>query len=142
MAFAFESRPYGPDCTAEELQALSDCVFVYEPGIIYWRELPVQSEFQLDLFDRRLTELTRDMVSYRLLIDLLTATPPNAAIRGVLRRIFGGQHKLERAALFSGKNFIVNIASKLVATNAGLKNFTVYRTLEEALADLRHAGRG
>jgi len=139
MPFRFEARAYGPDATPAEIQAIRDCIYLLEPGIFYWLELPVQSDFQLQIFDQRLDELTQGLSSYRLLIDLVTATPPNAAVRAALRRVFGNQRKLERAAAFSGRNFLLNVAAKFVLTSAGLENFAVYRTKEDALEDLRHA---
>ena len=139
MAFVFEARPYGPGSTPEEIRAIEDCVFVHAPGILYWRELPVQSEFQLRIFDERLRALCREWTEYRLLIDLEVATPPGAAVRAGLRKVFQGQEeKLRRIAVFTGKNFMLNVTAKFVLTNAGMRRFTVHRTLAEAEEELAH----
>lgn len=138
MSFVFEARAYGPDSTPVEVQAIRDCIFMYEPGILYWRELPVQSDFHLQIFRERLTELAAGTRPH-LLIDLLVATPPGAEARAALRKMFTSQPLIDRIAVFTGRNFMLNVAAKFVMTTAGLKNFAVHRTLEEALEDLRNA---
>src|SRR5882762_6448916 len=80
MAYKFEKRAYGPDCTPQELLAMKECVYLYEPGVFYWRELPVQSPYQLNIFDQRLHELSQGLERYNLIIDLVEATPPNAEV--------------------------------------------------------------
>jgi hypothetical protein len=140
MVFTFERRPYGPDSTPEEIQAIKDCIFVYQPGIIYWRELPVQSLFQYDLLDERLKEETTNLTSFDLLVDLVRAARPSPAIRERLRQLFKSKEKLRRVAVFTGRNFMLNVAAKFVlGGSVGLRNFSVSRTLEEALEELRHA---
>lgn len=141
MSFVFEARAYGPDSTPTEIQAIKDCIFQYAPGIVYWRELPVQSAFHLELFEARIHELTAGR-PYHLLIDLLVVQPPSAESRAALRRTFTRLHGINRVAVFTGRNFMLNVAAKFVLTNAGIKNFAVYRTLEEAVEDLHHAPSG
>ena len=46
LSFAFEVRPYGPASTPEEVQAIKDCIYVYRPGVVMYRELPIQSFFR------------------------------------------------------------------------------------------------
>jgi len=80
--------------------------------------------------------------TYDLLIDLTEAQPPNAEIRSRLKRLFGAQSNLRTAAVFTGKNFMLNVAAKFVlGGSVGLKNFSVHTTLEQALEELRHGAR-
>jgi hypothetical protein len=137
-SFAFEVRPYGPDSTPEEVQAIKDCVYLYKAGIVMYRELPIQSVFHLDLFQEKLTQVAGPLTSYALLIDLVAAKPPNAEIRSRLKALFASQQNLRTAAVFTGKNFMLNVAAKFVLSGIGLKSFTIHKTLEEALKAVEH----
>src|SRR5262245_57097989 len=57
-AMKLESRPYGPDSTPEEIQAIRNRVSVYDGDIVMYKEVPVQSLFQLDLFQEKLEQIT------------------------------------------------------------------------------------
>jgi hypothetical protein len=133
MTYKFEARPYGPESTPEEIEAMRACIYEYQPGILYWRELPVQSLYQIDIFEQRLNQATADWTYYDLIVDMVEAAPPSAEIRQRLRQLIAGQSKLRRAAIFTGKNFLVNIAVKFI-TGAilGPKNAGLYNTVEEA----------
>lgn len=135
MAVKFEPRPYGPESTPEELKAIEDRIYLYETGIVMYKELPVQSMFQLDIFERRMTELG-DRNGYSLLIDLTEAKPPNATIRARLQRLYGSQ-PLRKVGVFTGRNFMLNIAAKFVLGGIGLKAFSVHTTLDQALGAIR-----
>jgi len=52
-----EARPYGADMTPEERRTLLSRVYVVEPGIVFYREIPVQSVESIDLMLARLYEL-------------------------------------------------------------------------------------
>jgi hypothetical protein len=136
--FALEVRAYGPDSTPEEVQAIRDCIYLYKPGVIMYRELPIQSIFHLDLFQEKLIEVGGALPPYALLIDLTAARPPNAEIRSRLKTLFSAQKNLRTAAVFTGKNFMLNVAAKFVLSGIGLKSFTVHKTLEEALQAVDH----
>jgi hypothetical protein len=143
VRYQFERRPYGPESTPAELKAIGDCIYVYEPDVFYWREVPVMSVFQVGIFEQRLNILSSNVPYYDLLIDLIeTNPPPNAQIRERLKQVFSGQKKLRRAAVFTGKNFMLNVAAKFVLGGSiGLKNFSVHQTIEQAVERLRHDAR-
>jgi hypothetical protein len=142
MTFKFDRRPYGPESTPQEVQAIKECIFLCDPEIIYWRELPVQSAFQLDLFEQRLNELSKHGSGYDLVIDLVEAGPPEPEIRERLKQLFAGQKKLRRVAVFTGKNFMLNVAAKFVLGGSiGLENFSVHQTFEQALREVHDGER-
>lgn len=138
MSYKFEARPYGPESTPEEIQAIRDCISLCEPGIVCWRELPVQSLFHLDIFQQRLNEEAAKVEHYDLVIDLVEAAPPSAEIRQRLKRILTAQPKLRSQAVFTGRNFLLNIAARFVLGNLSGRILGVFKTREEALAALRN----
>jgi hypothetical protein len=137
MSYKFESRPYGPESTPEEIQAIRDCISWYEPGILCWSEVPVQSDFHLDLVEQRLTEEAAKVAQYDLVIDLVETGSPTAPIRQRLKTIFAGQTKVRRIVVFTGKNRIINIAAKFILGRFADKILGYFKTREEALAALR-----
>jgi hypothetical protein len=129
------ARSYGPESTPAEIKAIEERIYVYEGDILMYKEVPIPSAYQLDIFERRMKELG-DAKGYRLLIDLTVAEPPGAVVRARLKKLFAGQ-PLRKVAVFTGKNFMLNIAAKFVLGSVGLKNFTIHKTLEEALESIR-----
>lgn len=136
MSIKLERRAYGPSSTPAEIEAIKACISLYSADIILYRELPVQSIFHLDIFEERLNQLSGGMRGYDLLIDLTEAEFPSCAIRGRLKKMFLGQKKLRRVAVFTGKNFLINTAAKFVLSEPGL-SFSVHTELEDAIASLR-----
>jgi hypothetical protein len=138
MALELEARPYGPDSTPEEIQAIKARITVFRSNILMYYEAPVQSEFQLGLFGERMHELSEGMEYYDLLIDLTAAKPPSALVREQLRKLFGSQPKLRRAAVYTGRNFMLNVAARFVLGSIGLKDYSIYKTQADAVAALEH----
>jgi hypothetical protein len=137
MAVQLEARAYGEDSTPDEIAAIRGRISVYRaPNILMYFEVPVPSPFQIKLFSERLNELSAGLERYDLIIDLTIAKPPNAAVREGLKQLFKGQTKLRRAAVFTGRNFMLNVAARFVLGSIGLPEFSVDKTLEEALKSL------
>lgn len=135
-----EARPYGPDSTPLEVAALKARIFLH-PGasdIIVWQEVPVMTVFQVEKFGEKVAELASRLPSFRYLVDLREAPLPGPEIRAKLVSIFRSDPKPKRVAVFTGRNFLVNIACKFVFTAAGLTDFSIHKTEEQALAALNH----
>lgn len=109
---------------------------MYKPGILMYREAPIQSLFQLDLFEEKINALVSGLDSYVMVVDLTGAKAPSAEIRARLRQLLAAQTKLRKIAVFTGRNFMLNIAAKFVLSGAGLHHFSVHTTLEQALRAL------
>lgn len=131
-----EPRAYGPGSTRAEIEAIKARVYPYRRDVVMYLEMPVQSLFHLDLFEQRLTEISSRMSSFTLLIDLTVAEFPSASIRARLKKLFAGQRKLRRIAVFTGKNFIINSAAKFVLSDDAMPPFSVHTMLDQALATL------
>lgn len=141
MPFAFERRPYGPDSTKEEIQAIRERVFLAEPGIVVWYELPVQCAFSMRLFEERAAELIKDQRDWGIVIDVTDSGPPSADVREEIR---AGMLRLGIAthpyALATGKNPLLNAAAKFViAPVLGFGSVAITKTREEAIEVVRNA---
>jgi hypothetical protein len=138
MPLELESRPYGEDSTPQEIEAIRARVYPYKDNLIMYNEVPVPSRFQLQHFEERMNEIAKTVDYYDLLIDLTVAQPPGAEIREQLKKLFGGQKKLRKTAVFTGRNFMLNVAARFVLGRAGLREFSVHKTLDEALEAIGH----
>ena len=81
-----EHRPYGADMTPDERSTLLSRVYVLEPGIVFYREVPVQSVESVDLMLGRLYELGSQWPTFIQVLDLSKSERPSPAVRAMIRR--------------------------------------------------------
>ena len=135
-----EERAYDETCTPEEREILLNYVRPYRDNIILWKEAPVMSIWQVEQFGGKLNELVASMDKFSLLIDLTNSKPPNSKLREALRNVFAPlseSGKFEKAAAFTEKNFLINVAAKFVLGGSGLK-FSVHTKKEDAEKSLEN----
>jgi hypothetical protein len=133
MAVNFEARPYGPDSTEEEIKAIQDRVYLFKYDIVMFKELPVQSVFQIDLFFNKIAEIAANLEYFYMIIDLSEANRPSAEVRDHLKKRAVELTNLKYVSIFTGGRLMLNIAAKFVCVACGMKSYSVKNTLEEAL---------
>lgn len=140
MPAEVEARPYGPDSTREEIELLRDRV-AYDPaGFILYDEIPVFTPFSLEVMFERVAELeeAHGLEDYAMFVDLSNTAPPDAASRNKVRELLEKRAKVSRLVAYSGKNMLLNVALKFVASRfLKEKNLEIFSTKEKALAELR-----
>jgi hypothetical protein len=134
-----EKKAYGSDATPEEIQLLRARVYKYDEHTIYWKEVPIMSKFQVEVYFDKMAELSSGLDSLYLIIDLVEAAPPDAKIRKQLSQGFNTfDSSLRKIAVFTEKNFLLNIAAKFVLSRAfGQTKISVDKTFETAIARLQ-----
>ena len=80
-----EPRPYGADMTPEERDTLLSRVYVIDPGIVFYREIPVQTVESIDLMLGRLYELGCQWPTFIEVLDLSTVEPALSRLRAAIR---------------------------------------------------------
>ena len=134
-----EAKEYGPQSTPEEVAALRERVRLHQEGIILFEEVPVMCEFQIDVCYDEIERLLRAHPGSSLIIDLRVAPRPDAHLREYLRGRFQRMRgHIKHVAVFTGKNFLVNVAAKFILTGV-MDSLSVHRTLAEAEEAIRHA---
>src|SRR3990170_7104981 len=83
-----EARPYGPESSEAEREALRNRVSLVEHRILLFRAVPVPTPFQLDLCFDKIEELTAGMSSFAVIIDLTEGRRPSPEVRAHLRERF------------------------------------------------------
>jgi hypothetical protein len=134
-----EARPYGPESSEAEREALRSHVSVLEDRIVLFRAVPVPTPFQLDLCFDRVEELASGMPSFALLIDLAEGRRPSAEVRAHLRERFSRLTRLAHTSLLVGPSFVLSVAARFVLRGAGHGSLTIHRQHEDALEAARHA---
>ncbi|MDC0722412.1 hypothetical protein [Nannocystis bainbridge] len=131
-----EAREYGPDSTPAEIEAIQARLCLMLPRVVMYREAPVPSPFQIGVFGEKLRRITADLAAYDMIMDLSEAKPPGGRCREALRELFAAEHKLQRVAVFTGGNFIINSVAKLLLKNCGVRNLTMCKDEAEALSTI------
>ena len=134
-----EARPYGPEISENEREILRAQVSLIDDDIILWREAPLTTVPQIDVYGEKLTELARQLDKVYLLIDLTDTNRPSADVLDRLRKVMSTQQNLCHAAVFTGMNFLLNVAAKFVLARIGFASFSIHKTREQALEAIHHA---
>lgn len=133
-----EAHAYGADSTPEEVAALRRQVSLLEPGIVLYREAPVMSEFQIDVYMDRLTELIREHGQIVMIIDLAAGGRADAPARARIKaRISDLRGKFRHVAVV-GDNRLGLISARLIGVALGVEMST-HRRLAEAREAARRA---
>jgi hypothetical protein len=142
MVVEIEKRAYGPDSTPEEVEALKQRVKVHAPGIVVFKEVPVPSAFALELCMGQVAKLAREHGCSKFIVDLTEAARPPAELGELLKKLMREQEDvIKYMAVFTGKNFLLNIAAKFVLAGVP-QRYSVHKTLEQAEEALAHADEG
>ena len=128
-----ENRAYGPDITEEERILLRTQVSLLDGEILFWREAPVPSISQLDIYAEKMSELTAGLEQFYLLVDLSRSARPGPEILEHIRKIMQPQTRLMHAAIFTGMNFMVNIGAKFLLARMGIKSYSIHKNQADAL---------
>lgn len=137
-----EPRPYGPESTEAEREALRNRVSLVEDRILLFRAVPVPTPFQLNLCFDKVEELTAGMPRFALIIDLTEGRRPSAEVRAHLRERFLRLKELAHTSVIVGPNFVLTVAARFVLRGAGHGSLTFHRGHEDALEAARRALAG
>src|SRR5262245_34040725 len=81
-----EARPYDQVMTPDERARLLSRVFVIEPRIVFYREIPVPTAESIDLMLGRLAVLAEDWPKFVEVLDLRGVARPTPEVRAALKR--------------------------------------------------------
>ena len=137
---ALEQRPYGPDSTAEQCEAIAARVSVVDDRILLLHELPVQSPFSVKLMFDRFRALASNWDRLAYVVDLTEAKRPNPETRAAIKaEILGISPRVLHLAVTVGDNLLMRAMARLFAYGMGLTNVTLHATRAEAIEETRRA---
>lgn len=132
-----EMRSYGPESTEEEIQALCGRVCRLNESVFYFKDVAVQSIFQLNLMFGQLEKIRKSIESWYLIVDLTQTHQPNAEIREHIRQKYLSMDSPRLVALVVGKNKLIRLAIRFVAGRTLKTPYTVVETVEHALQKIQ-----
>jgi hypothetical protein len=137
-----ESRPYGPNAAADEIEALRARVWKAEDRLFVYDEVPIQSLFTLDLLFDRLEELSDGLDRFAYVVDLRGVKRPGAEVRERLKqRVKRLNPRLAHVAIVVGTDVVIRAVAKLAAFAIGFRSFTSNVSVEDGLEACRRALR-
>ena len=129
-----EARPYGADMTPGEREALLSLVYVVEPGIVFYREIPIQTEASVDLMLARMYELGCQWPSFIEVLDLSKVHRPTPGVRAVIRNwMLKVAPRMTHMCVIVEKNFVIRAVARFVAYSMNVTAISFYETEAEAL---------
>jgi len=135
---AIEVKKYTEDSTPEEIQAILERVYILEDQIIVLHELPIVSQFSIELIFAKISKLATQFEKCAYLVDISSSRLPNAESRRVINNQFKDTlSNVKHVAFVSGKNFIINTAAKVVMFQTNLDSFSINKTREEAISIIK-----
>jgi hypothetical protein len=129
-----EARPYGADMTPEERDTLLSRVYLVEPGIVFYREIPVQTVESVDLMLARMYDLGCQWPTFIEVLDLSTVIRPSPAVRAVIRSwMLRIAPRMAHMCVIVEKNFVIRAVARFVAYSMNVTQLSFYETEAEAL---------
>ena len=122
------------DMTPDERQTLLSRVYVLEPGIVFYREIPLQTVESVDLMLARMYELGSQWPTFIEVLDLSTVIRPSPAVRAVIRDwMLRIAPRMTHMCVIVEKNFVIRAVARFVAYSMNVTQLSFYETEAEAL---------
>ena len=135
-----EERPYGPESTHEEREAIADRASVVDDRILLIHEMAVQSPFSVKVMFERFQALAHDWDRFAYVVDLTEAKRPDPETRAALKaEILGISPRVTHLAVAVGDNQLMRAMARLFAYGMGLTNVSIHSTRAEAIEEARRA---
>jgi len=135
-----EQRPYGPESTHDEREAIADRASVVDDRILLIHEIAVQSPFSVKVMFDRFQSLAHDWDRFAYVVDLTDAKRPDPETRAALKaQILGISPRVTHLAVAVGDNQLMRAMARLFAYGMGLTNVSIHATRAEAIEEARRA---
>lgn len=132
-----EKKSYDENCGLEIIEALDRRVFVYEPGIIYLKEIPIQSPFTIELMVGKAITLGTEFEKWSLILDLREAKRPNAIVRRKINEVLKLLMEKEAYISILTRGILLNTAIHFVMYGLDMKSYSVNNDFDNVLQSAR-----
>jgi hypothetical protein len=133
-------RPYGPESTREERDAIEARVSLIGERVLLMREIPVQSPFSVTLMFDRLETMVQNWDRFAYVVDLTEATRPGPETRAALKqRVLSITPRVAHVAIVVGGNVLMRAMARLFAYGMGLRSVSIHVARAEAIEEVGRA---
>ncbi|MBZ5715003.1 serine/threonine-protein kinase [Nannocystis pusilla] len=122
-----------------DVAAIRARIAAVEPGVISYHELPLPSEFSVQVMRAELSRLTSDGAPYTLMVELGEANMPGPEIRRHIIQMFADPHLVYIALLAGGDPVKVLTATLIVGSVVARERFAMFEARDAALTACRAA---
>jgi len=133
--YVIENREYGENSTAEEINALQEQVFLYDPNIVYYKEIKIVTPFSVrTLFDKSDELISRIDGEAGIIMDLRRAQVPSAKTRRAINQRFTKiTESVRHCSFYLGGNILIRGAARFVMHQTSLQSFSIHKELDDAI---------
>jgi len=135
----FEEKVYDENSSKEEIEAIKNGIFVYEPGVIYYQDTPIQSPFSINIQINQAMELGKQFDKWGVIIDLRYSKRPDAKTRRALIQKFEEMASLTSHTSFYTKGILLHTAIRFVMFGLDSKSYSVNTNFNSALKDVKES---
>ena len=133
-------RPYGPEATREEREAIEGRVSLIGERVLLMREIQVQSPFSVTLMFDRLETMVQGWDRFAYVVDLAEATRPGPETRAALKeRVLNISPRVVHVAIVVGGNVLMRAMARLFAYGMGLRSVSIHASRDEAIEEVGRA---
>jgi len=139
--YVIEKIAYDENCDGAIKQALLDRVYILEPGVVYFKQIPLHSTYSLDLMFDEMFRLGKSFEKWSVIIDLTEASRPDAQSRRKINQTF---KRLTAEAVFIGfytKGLVLNTIIRFVMYGLKSSSYTVSTDYATILSAARKSVR-
>lgn len=105
----------------------------HDENVLFYKEIPEPTKSTLTENFEQLSKLSKTYKKFFLIIDLSEAERPSAEIRQhISEELKFFKEKVIHLAIYTGQNFILNMAVTFTFRKVNLKSYSIHKTLEEA----------
>jgi hypothetical protein len=132
----------GTDASTPDLAELRSRLWKIEDRLFMFAEIPDQTPLTIDVMFDRLEELAAGLDRFAYVLDLSGSHRPDARTRDRLKqRLARLEPRLAHVGAVVGSNAVIRAVAKLVTFAVGLRSFTFYASIDEAVEACRRALR-
>lgn len=133
-----EKKFYRENSSPQIISAIENRVSQIGEDIILFLELPRATPFSVKVVFEKITRLAEAMNNCAYLIDISDAGLPTAVARRALNTQFQNcPQNVKHISFITEKNFIINTAVKFVMYQSNLDSFSISKTKEQAVSEIR-----
>jgi len=136
-----EKVAYTESCSDEIKQALKDRVYVFEPGIIYFKQIPLLSPFSMQLMFEELFRLGSTFEKWGVILDLRDGSKPDAKTRRVINEVLHRMADETEHLSILTKGLFLNTVIRFVMYGIDMKSLLVSTNYDQVLEAVRKAVR-
>ena len=135
-----QHKSYDTNSSEEEIAYLKSLVSLENENLIVYKELPIISDFQLEVMWGKVKDLASREGAYFMFLDISEAQQKiTAKQRAKLKKLIRpALEHINHMAVYTGRNMFINLTAKFVLGGIRFKSISLHKTKNQALKTLKN----